>query len=312
MSLEEIVKVTKSIGEQLMNVNLTGGEPFLRTDLYEIARAYVINAKVNSVFITSHGGFTKKIIKFAETFKKDFPDKMLLISISLDGPEDVHDKIRKIPGLYSKAMETYRQLREVGGQVLANFAMTITPYNYKTADQFYDYLSEIEKVDSVTITLVREEGVFKLPDGDNKELIETYDKIGKKILQQNIQKSNSGKAGGNYLSRMINEKNKIMTDLISETFKEDKFILPCQSGKLFGIIYPNGSVFPCEILNKPLGNLKEFDFNFDQLWSSKQSGEVTDWIEKTECHCTYECAWSYNILVSKKYYPNFIKAILKY
>ena len=312
LSLEEIIQITKTIGQQLMNVNLTGGEPFLRADLYDIAKAYIQNAKVNSIFITTHGGFTKKIIQFSERFKEEFPDKMLLISISLDGPEEVHDKIRKVPGLYSKAIETYRHLRNIGDNVLVNLAMTITPFNFQTAEEFYGHLIHIEKVDSVTITLVREEGVFKFPDGENNELINVYDRLGARILEDSLRKSKTGQAGGNYLSRMINKKNKIMNELISETFRSDEFILPCQSGKLFGIIYPNGEVYPCEILNKPLGNLREYDFNFERLWHSKKTKQITTWIKDTNCHCTYECAWSYNILASKKYYPQFLKAILKY
>lgn len=312
MSLEDIVKVTKTVGTQLMNVNLTGGEPFLRKDLYEIAKAYIENAKVNSVFITTNGGFTDKTITFAKKFNEEFPSKVLLFSISLDGNEKTHDLIRRKPGLYQKAMATYHQLKKIGPNILVNFGITLTPFNYDTAIDFYSFLKNEILVDSVTVTLAREEGVFKLDPSAKSKMIEAYDTITKLIYEDIDHKGATGFGKHNYLGRMINEKNKIMTKLISETFKNDEFILPCQSARLFGVVYSNGDVYPCEVLDKPMGNLKEFDYNFSKLWKSPKAKSTSKWILDSKCHCTYECAWSYNILASKKYYFNFINAILNF
>ena len=43
LSLEEIDKLTKNMGKSLLNVNLTGGEPFARSDITEIAKCYIKN-----------------------------------------------------------------------------------------------------------------------------------------------------------------------------------------------------------------------------------------------------------------------------
>ena len=47
MTTEQIEKMTNNIGKSLQHVNLTGGEPFLRKDLFEIVSAYYNNAKVS-------------------------------------------------------------------------------------------------------------------------------------------------------------------------------------------------------------------------------------------------------------------------
>ena len=44
LTLDEIDKLTKNLGNSLLNVNLTGGEPFARKDLIDIAKSYLKNS----------------------------------------------------------------------------------------------------------------------------------------------------------------------------------------------------------------------------------------------------------------------------
>ena len=46
LSIEEMDKLTKNLGKSLLNVNLTGGEPFARKDLVDIAKSYLNNSTV--------------------------------------------------------------------------------------------------------------------------------------------------------------------------------------------------------------------------------------------------------------------------
>src|SRR5712691_2581922 len=55
LTIDEIDRITKALGPNLQNVNLTGGEPFARRDLLDIARCYFRNTKARSIFITSNG-----------------------------------------------------------------------------------------------------------------------------------------------------------------------------------------------------------------------------------------------------------------
>ncbi|HXH18353.1 MAG TPA: radical SAM protein, partial [Chitinophagales bacterium] len=59
LTLKEIEKITRLLPRSLTNVNFTGGEPFLRNDIIEIADAYFSNSTVQSIFITSNGYFTE-------------------------------------------------------------------------------------------------------------------------------------------------------------------------------------------------------------------------------------------------------------
>ena len=92
---------------------------------------------------------------------------------------------------------------------------------------------------------------------------------------------------------------------------EPRYVSPCHAGALFGVIGANGIVSPCEILDdRDFGNLRDFEMNFSKLWNSQIAKDTKKWIRKSHCHCSYECAWSFNILGNLRYQPSLISAAL--
>ena len=67
LSLDEIDKLTKNLGNSLLNVNLTGGEPFARKDITEIAKLYIKNTTVQSMYITTNASLPDRAEDFAKT-----------------------------------------------------------------------------------------------------------------------------------------------------------------------------------------------------------------------------------------------------
>ena len=43
---------------------------------------------------------------------------------------------------------------------------------------------------------------------------------------------------------------------------------------------------------------------------SEKCREVANWIKNTKCHCTYECAMTYNVMSNYQYQPRLIKKAL--
>ena len=71
LSLEEIEKLTKSMGKSLLNVNLTGGEPFARKDITEIAKLYIKNTTVQSIYVTTNASLPDRVESFAKEISSD-------------------------------------------------------------------------------------------------------------------------------------------------------------------------------------------------------------------------------------------------
>ncbi len=90
------------------NFYLSGGEPFIRKDTIDIIE--YISSKGISVCTNNNG----TIIDDA-TLERVAKCKTLTINFSLDGPEDVHDKIRG-KGTYQKTLGTIRKLVALRGK----------------------------------------------------------------------------------------------------------------------------------------------------------------------------------------------------
>ena len=84
MTIEQINKFTSTMGKSVQHVNLTGGEPFLRSDIFEILRAYFDNANVNSILINTNGSYPKRISDLVDNLNKFYPDKTVITQFSID------------------------------------------------------------------------------------------------------------------------------------------------------------------------------------------------------------------------------------
>ncbi len=62
LTLNEIEKLTKNLGNSLLNVNFTGGEPFARKEINEIANLYILNTTIQSIYITTNASFPVSIV----------------------------------------------------------------------------------------------------------------------------------------------------------------------------------------------------------------------------------------------------------
>ena len=100
LTLSEIDEMTKNLGKSLLNVNLTGGEPFARKDIIEIEKLYIKNTSVQSMYITTNASLPDRVEDFAKTFTGLEKNIELTFQISIDDLPDNHDKVRKIKNLF--------------------------------------------------------------------------------------------------------------------------------------------------------------------------------------------------------------------
>lgn len=310
LSAAEIDQLTRTLGRDLFNVNLTGGEPFLRGDLIDIARSYYRNTQVQSIYITSNGGFPDRVERFARTVAEEFPDRKLIISLSIDAFPDDHDRIRKVPGLFEKTMQTYRALQAIGGGVMANIAITVSHENHEIVPDLYEHLITERGVRAITAILVRDEGVYEVPEDHRRAVLAAYEGLTASLGRD----LRSGRLDGydphTLQGRLMNRKNELLYEILADTYLEPHYVSPCHAASLFGVIDSDGTVYPCEILDRPLGNVRDHGLDFSALWRAQPARDASRWIKQTRCNCSYECAWAFNILANPRYQPKLIGAAL--
>ena len=305
----EIDKLTKNLGKSLLNVNLTGGEPFARKDIVEIAKLYIKNSTVQSIYITTNGSLPDRVESFAKKITDFEKNVELTFQISIDDFPEKHDKVRKINNLFKSCVETYFRLKKLKDNINPVVSVTVTHENCDDIENIYNLLVNKYKIDSLKCTIVRDEGVYKTPNEKRKKIFSAYNWLTNKISEETkkgvIKNYNTESLQG----KLHNRKDKISWDLTKKMYLNPHYISPCHAGSLFGIITASGLVYPCEILeDKILGDLRKNNMNFMKIWSSKETVDAKNFIKKTNCNCTYECALTYNILGNWRYQPNLVRA----
>ena len=302
ISVEDFNLMSKSLKGSLHHLNFTGGEPFLRSDFGEIISNFIENCDLSSIVISTNGSYPKRIKEFTESICGKYKKTKFVFQFSIDSFPEEHNKIRKIPGLFDRTIESYNIVRNSYKNCIATCNLTISEDNYKDIENVYEFLINDHNIETINPIVVRNEGVYDVPPESKVSLIEAYKKITTKNVENVKNKKLRGFSNFDLEGRVINAKNKIQYEMIAETYLKPKFYTPCVAGSIFGVVKSNGDVFPCEILEKkPLGNLRNYNFDFMKLWLDKKGVETRNWIKETKCNCHWECIFTYNLVSSPKY-----------
>lgn len=304
LRLDEIKKVVDTLGPSLFTVYLTGGEPFLRDDINEIVALYARKKGLKSIFITSNGFFTDRILSVANSHRRMNRGAELFITISIDDLEQKHDTRRGVKELFRRAIDSYKRLDGLrDSRIHANIALTVTPDNAPRAEFIYRSLRNDYKVRSVTAIAMRQQGVVApMGQAERESVWRGYDCLSKAILEDLKCDAASGYRNG-FLAHLINSKNLLFYSMLRDIYLDSRYFSSCPAGSLFGVIRANGDVYPCEVLDRKLGNLRDFAMDFSAVWNARPAQDCRQWIHDQHCHCSYECAWSINILSHWQYLP---------
>jgi len=280
ISLEEIKKIIKSLKHRLSTLAITGGEPFLRDDLVEICKAFCEVNETKKINLPTNGFLTDKIYDTVKEIVEKC-DAEILVNISLDGTKEIHDDIRNVDGLFDKAIATAKKLKTIP-KLRVSFLTTISDQNFKNIEKLREFTKDIGLTHGFQFVRGSNSNVYNidkeiLSDFDPKEAslpsIGDMEKLNQLIdnFSDNNMLSKLNKLNRNYAIHMLKNKNKI---------------LKCYSGKIDGVIYPNGDVSMCE-LTKPFANLKDYNYNFYKLWNSNEAKKRREQIKN--CFCTHTC-----------------------
>lgn len=129
ISLDTIKKLPK-----MYFTNITGGEPFIRTDLKDIVRE--LYKKSDRIVISTNGFFTDRIVDLC----KEFPN--IGIRISIEGLEETNNEIRGLQNGYQRGYGTLKKLREMGMKDVG-FGMTVQDKNAPDLVPLYKISNEM-------------------------------------------------------------------------------------------------------------------------------------------------------------------------
>lgn len=293
MKTDELQKVSETLGGNLGVLIIAGGEPFTRKDLPEIVRAFYENNKLDSVYLMSNGQIHQRIFPDVTRIMEECPNLNVTIALGIDGLEAAHEKIRRKPGSWGKAIHTARTLQQMKREQFPNLDIQtctcVMHSNQDTIFEWYDFLKYDLKPDKVNINYIRP------PSADPIELQfdhQRYAKLADMILEDSrgaaIKNSYGGDAG--YFKAAIDL---YMHDLIAKTKEDGKAQMTCYAGTAGAVIYDEGTLSSCENLDA-IGNLRDYDWNFQAIWNSPAMKDRRKHAQ-SGCFCTHE---------SNSYYPS--------
>jgi MoaA/NifB/PqqE/SkfB family radical SAM enzyme len=276
LKLEEIFALARDLGP-IENLNLSGGEPFLRPEFAEICRFFIQNNGVEQIYVPSNGYFTERTIKALESILEEDSLSLFVCELSIDGMPDYHDRFRGNPKSFAKLLETYEALAELqqrDPRLRIHSISTVTSENLEQIKRLTTYLYDrCPAMDHHNLALIRGERKnpsLILPDlGAYRELYDYARRL--------------------WAPREENRYGSLVEPMLqwakTKTAERQTQVIPCRAGVLSGVVYANGNVSFCETL-PPLGNLRQKSFR--ELWYSPQAQALRRSVHAKECWCTNE------------------------
>jgi MoaA/NifB/PqqE/SkfB family radical SAM enzyme len=292
LTLDEWDKVLASLGNAPYWFTISGGEPLMYPGIVELAKlAYrhnrpgIINIPTNAIL--------KSGPERVEQILTACPDTQVIINLSLDGVGEKHDAIRGVSGNFKNFEERlaqYFELREAYSNLTVGIHSVISVFsvghleeliNYADqsgADQFITEIAEPRiELDTVGLPIT--------PDP------ETYGQA----IDQLIEYVESKKFSG--LSRITEAFRVEYYKLVKRILHEEDQVIDCYAGWASTQIYADGTVWPCCVRADDLGNLRDHNYDFKEIWFGEAIKDVRRSIAAKECYCPLANASYTNMLL---------------
>jgi len=257
ISLDTIKKLP-----EMVFTNITGGEPFIRTDIKEIVRE--LYKKTNRIVISTNGTFGDKIIDLCKEFPK------VGIRISIEGLRESNDAIRGIRNGFDNGYNTLTKLVEMGHKDVG-FGMTVQDMNAHDLDALYEISNKLN-MEFATATL---HNSFYFRKTDNKinnklEVARAFEGLINKLLHSKSPKK--------WFRAYFNH------GLINYIYG-NKRLLPCDMGSNGFFLDPFGDVLPCNgmTIKQSMGNLN--NQTFEEIWHSEKAKTVRCNVKNCDKNC---------------------------
>ncbi len=234
---------------ELKELDITGGEPFLRSDLADlllgIGRLKTTRlGRLCSVAITTNGLLTDKVLKDVAAVIGPLEEAglALVFACGCDAAGATHDRIRNFPGAWrrlSATLEGLLALRERHPSLILGIKTTVTRFNIDELDAIWRYADErglFTIISPFIITANRYNNIDRRED-------------------LNFSPRDLQKLRDFYLTSRFQwsyYRNELLRFLDS-----GRMVKPCSAGFNYLFIRSTGELYACPIIDNLLGNVRD-------------------------------------------------------
>lgn len=311
LKIDEIEKIFSTM-KPVYFFNISGGEPFLRKDLpqiVELACKYlkprVVHTPTNAILSERIEEKTREIL---EIIRKYDPTVPFTVKPSIDGVGDLHDEIRGVKGNFKKLTETIERLKKVEEEY-DNFHLelgtVISNFNIDHLDEIEDFVHSLGVESYRNEVAEQRTEFFNLGDPITPDAA-TYQRLIKDFARKTEENIGSKKS----LAKMTEALRVVYYDIAGKILEEKRQVIPCYAGVSNVHINFDGGVWPCCVLgyDQQMGNLRDYNYDFQKLWNSDKAKEVRKFIRNQGCACPLANQGYSNMMM---HLPSLFKAYKK-
>lgn len=269
-------------------LNLTGGELFLRDDVAEVVeRAHEAEPRLAVLDFPTTGQRTDRILEAVRRIAR-LGIPRVFVTVSVEGPPALHDRLRGREGAFDRMIETYRRLREVRGAA-AFFGLTLSDRNAHAVDATLAALAARvpgfrERDVHVNVATTSGHYYDNLSAGVRKPA-DPRAAVRRVLARRRARWSLTDQLEATYLG------------LLPRHVRTGRSPLPCRSLFTSVFVAPSGQVHPCTVFDRPLGNA--YETPLAQLLGTPEAAAAREDVAKDRCPgCWSPCEAYQTILTS--------------
>ena len=300
LDLDEIETMARGLPPMVW-VAFGGGEPFLRRDLADVAGVFFRHNRPHMLTIVTNGIQGERIEAVTREILARRGRSFVNVAVSLDGLEETHDRERGVPGNFRRCVDTLGRLRALRDSVPGFGFSTITTVHGRNADELpalERFIDEEIRPDNRGLNLVR-----------GKPLDPSVLQVDLRAYRDAVERKRRDVASGRLplqrwsMARLNAAKDRVLYREVERVARTGTFRAPCRAGRIQAVVYENGDVAACEILERKIGNLRDHGGDFPSLWFSDAAEALRREISERRCRCTWECAVNTNVLFGPRFWP---------
>ena len=244
----------------IRELDITGGEPFIRDDLFDLFYGICELKHKNlpalrSIAVTTNGLLTDRVVSTVERTLPALQKKGLdlVVVCALDAVGELHDRIRNYPDAWSKVGKTLEELtllRDRHPNLIVGLKTTILPLNIDELSKISEF-ADARGLFTIISPCIITEGRYLNPDraedlsfdrGDIEKMIDFFS-------------SNQNRWD-------------FHADSLIDFFKTGSMKKPCSCGFNYFFIRSNGEMLLCPLIQESVGNITKKDIS-DLFFSNK-------------------------------------------
>ena len=281
-------RVWREASGTLSWLDLTGGEVTSRPDFAEIAIAAVEECpRLAMLHFPSNGRDPDLLVETVRAVQSADPSRLIL-SLSIDGPPETHERLRGDKGAWQKTVESFRRIRALGVEVY--FGMTLSPWNVDLLEPTWSALAG--EIDGLSWRDLHVNFLHVSPHYFGNEGIQRNDP---EALAAAIEAFVARRGLPRRPTHLLEH---LYLRHVPEHLRSGRSPLPCASLTGNAFIDPEGCVYPCHIWDEPVANLREHGYSLAAVWTLQRAITLRGEVEADRCPGCWTPCEAYPTLLS--------------